>query len=108
MSGRDLFCQPRRVGRGAALTLVFASVLVAGAATGSFGDPDRKSPLPSARSTPTAHHRDVAAAAAEAMADGKSPMEAAARAGPRPGAPGGGGVRRHPALPPTAPPAAPR
>ncbi|MFD8425446.1 S41 family peptidase [Streptomyces sp. NPDC059668] len=85
MSGRDLFCQPRRVGRGAALTLVFASVLVAGAATGSFGDPDRKSPLPSARSTPTAHHRDVAAAAAEAMADGKSPMEAAERAVSRSG-----------------------
>ncbi|MFE4552205.1 MULTISPECIES: S41 family peptidase [unclassified Streptomyces] len=85
MSGRDLFCQPRRIGRGAALTLVFASVLVAGAATGSFGDPDRKSPLPSPRSTPAAHHKDVAAAAAEAMADGKSPMEAAERAVSRSG-----------------------
>ncbi|MEU1532696.1 S41 family peptidase [Streptomyces fagopyri] len=85
MSGRDLFCQPRRVGRGAALTLVFASVLVAGAATGSFGDPDRKSPLPSTRSTPAAHHKDVAAAAAEAMADGKSPMEAAESAVSRSG-----------------------
>ncbi|MCX4575313.1 S41 family peptidase [Streptomyces sp. NBC_01571] len=85
MSGRDLFCQPRRVGRGAALTLVFASVLVAGAATGSFGDPDRKSPLPSPRSTPAAHHKDIAAAAAEAMADGKSPMEAAERAVSRSG-----------------------
>ena len=40
MSGRDLFCQPRRIGRGAALTLVFASVLVAGAATGSFPETD--------------------------------------------------------------------
>ncbi|MFG2477054.1 S41 family peptidase [Streptomyces fagopyri] len=85
MSGRDLFCQPRRFGRGAALTLVFASVLVAGAATGSFGDPDRKSPLPSTRSTPATHHKDVAAAAAEAMADGKSPMEAAERAVSRSG-----------------------
>nr|WP_119612490.1 hypothetical protein [Streptomyces acidiscabies] len=36
MSGPDLFSQPRRFGRGAALTLVFASVLVAGAATGSL------------------------------------------------------------------------
>ncbi|MFE2633035.1 peptidase S41, partial [Streptomyces sp. NPDC059374] len=44
MSGRDLFCQPRRFGRGAALTLVFASVLVAGAATGSLPGPERKSP----------------------------------------------------------------
>lgn len=85
MSGRDLFCQPRRVGRGAALTLVFAGVLVAGAATGSFGDPDRKSPSATARSTPAGHHEDVATAAAEAMADGKSPMEAAERAVSRSG-----------------------
>jgi carboxyl-terminal processing protease len=85
MSGRDLFCQPRRAGRGAALTLLFASVLVAGAATGSFGDPDRKSPSPSARSTPTAHRETVTDAAAEAMADGKSPMEAAERAVSRSG-----------------------
>ncbi|MFD8651189.1 S41 family peptidase [Streptomyces mirabilis] len=85
MSGRDLFCQPRRAGRGAALTLLFASVLVAGAATGSFGDPDRKSPSPSARSTPAAHRETVTDAAAEAMADGKSPMEAAERAVSRSG-----------------------
>ncbi|MEU0813735.1 S41 family peptidase [Streptomyces mirabilis] len=85
MSGRDLFCQPRRAGRGAALTLLFASVLVAGAATGSFGDPDRKSPSPSARSTPAAHGETVTDAAAEAMADGKSPMEAAERAVSRSG-----------------------
>ncbi|MFF1741295.1 S41 family peptidase [Streptomyces mirabilis] len=85
MSGRDLFCQPRRAGRGAALTLLFASVLVAGAATGSFGDPDRKSPSPSARSTSAAHRETVTDAAAEAMADGKSPMEAAERAVSRSG-----------------------
>ncbi|QIY71386.1 S41 family peptidase [Streptomyces sp. RLB1-33] len=85
MSGRDLFCQPRRAGRGAALTLLFASVLVAGAATGSFGDPDRKTPPPSARSTSAAHRETVADAAAEAMADGKSPMEAAERAVSRSG-----------------------
>ncbi|MEU2736182.1 S41 family peptidase [Streptomyces sp. NPDC007095] len=85
MSGRDLFCQPRRAGRGAALTLLFASVLVAGAATGSFGDPDRKTPPPSARSTSAAHRETVTDAAAEAMADGKSPMEAAERAVSRSG-----------------------
>ncbi|MFF2512224.1 S41 family peptidase [Streptomyces sp. NPDC058086] len=85
MSGRDLFCQPRRAGRGAALTLLFASVLVAGAATGSFGDPDRKTVPPSARSTSAAHRETVTDAAAEAMADGKSPMEAAERAVSRSG-----------------------
>ncbi|WP_327429142.1 S41 family peptidase [Streptomyces sp. NBC_01236] len=96
MSGRDLFCEPRRIRRGAVLTLVFASVLVAGAATGSFSDPGPKSasspsPSPSslpssaARSTAASHHEDVAEAAAEAMADGKSPMEAAERAVSRSG-----------------------
>lgn len=88
MSGRDLFCQPRRIRRGAALTLVFASVLVAGAATGSFPDPDhpdRKSSPGTARSASTSRHDDVAEAAAEAKADGKSPMEAAERAVSRSG-----------------------
>ncbi|WP_179332448.1 S41 family peptidase [Streptomyces sp. Tue6028] len=88
MSGRDLFCEPRRIRRGAALTLVFASVLVAGAATGSFSDAGRgpRTPgSPDVRSTPAAHHEDVTAAAAEAMADGKSPMEAAERAVSRSG-----------------------
>ena len=86
MSGRDLFCQPRRVGRGAALTLVFASVLVAGAATGSFPDPGRKSSPAAARSAaPATPHEDVTEAAERAMADGKSPMEAAERAVSRSG-----------------------
>lgn len=86
MSGRDLFCQPRRFGRGAALTLVFTSVLVAGAATGSLPGPDRKTPAGAARSaTPATHHEQVTAAAAEAMAAGKSPMEAAERAVSRSG-----------------------
>ncbi|MER5938113.1 S41 family peptidase [Streptomyces sp. NPDC001928] len=86
MSGRDLFCQPRRFGRGAALTLVFASVLVAGAATGSLPGPDRKSPAGTARSTASAgRHEDVAEAAAEAMAAGQSPVEAAERAVSRSG-----------------------
>ncbi|MET8247207.1 S41 family peptidase [Streptomyces sp. NPDC005202] len=89
MSGRDLFCQPRRIRRGAALTLVFASVLVAGAATDSFPGPDRKPPADAARSAGSASRHDngaaVAKAAAEAMADGKSPMEAAERAVSRSG-----------------------
>ncbi|MFJ2832202.1 S41 family peptidase [Streptomyces sp. NPDC087263] len=91
MSGRDLFCEPRRIRRGAALTLLFASVLVAGAATGSFPDPGRKSTAePSAassgdRSTSTSDQQDVTEAAEEAMAAGKSPMEAAERAVSRSG-----------------------
>ncbi|MFI5685645.1 S41 family peptidase [Streptomyces sp. NPDC051636] len=86
MSGRDLFCQPRRIGRGAALTLVFAGVLVAGAATGALSDGDhsgRRSAQGTARTA--IHHEDVQKAAAEAMADGKSPMEAAERAVSRSG-----------------------
>jgi carboxyl-terminal processing protease len=104
MSGRDLFCPPRRCRAGAALTFVFASVLVAGAATGSLpgasalpgadagagaaalSGPARKSAADAAGSaTPAGHHEEVAKAAAEAMADGKSPMEAAERAVSRSG-----------------------
>ncbi|MFF3447098.1 S41 family peptidase [Streptomyces sp. NPDC002667] len=85
MSGRDLFCEPRRIRRGAALTLVFASVLVAGAATGSFSDPARKTPAATPGSAAARHHDEVTRAAAEAMADGKSPMEAAERAVSRSG-----------------------
>ncbi|MEU3727833.1 S41 family peptidase [Streptomyces sp. NPDC033538] len=86
MSGRDLFCQPRRTRRGAALTLVFASVLVAGAATGSFPETDQKPPPDTAgAAVPTGRHEEVARAASEAMADGKSPEEAAERAVSRSG-----------------------
>ncbi|MDQ1038294.1 carboxyl-terminal processing protease [Streptomyces sp. V3I8] len=85
MSGRDLFCQPRRIRRGAALTLVFTSVLAAGAATGSFDTPGRKSASPPARTAQAGHQEDVADAAADAMADGKSPVEAAERAVSRSG-----------------------
>ncbi|MEW2049405.1 S41 family peptidase [Streptomyces sp. NPDC005476] len=89
MSGRDLFCQPRRFGRGAALTLVFASVLVAGAATGSLpGDPGeagRGASGAAPSSAPAGHSGDVTRAAEEAAADGKSPMEAAERAVSRSG-----------------------
>ncbi|MEU6521620.1 S41 family peptidase [Streptomyces sp. NPDC046924] len=86
MSGRALFCQSRRVRRGSALTLVFAGVLVAGAATGSLPATDRK---PAARPTqaaaPTGRHAEVAEAAEEAMAAGTSPVEAAERAVSRSG-----------------------
>ncbi|MES4890137.1 S41 family peptidase [Streptomyces sp. NPDC096012] len=86
MSGRALFCQPRRIRRGATLTLVFAGVLVAGAATGSFPEsarPERKIAVgPVGAAT---RHEAVQKAAAEAMADGKSPTEAAERAVSRSG-----------------------
>lgn len=91
MSGRDLFCQPRRVGRGAALTLVFAGVLVAGAATGSlpqqWGEGHPRSPGAAAAPAPAPAGRAeaVTRAAEEAAADGKSPMEAAERAVSRSG-----------------------
>ncbi|MFI5965259.1 S41 family peptidase [Streptomyces asoensis] len=85
MSGRDLFCQPRRFGRGAALTLLFASVLVAGAATGSLpGDPGEAAPGATG-AAPAGRSEDVTRAAEEAAADGKSPMEAAQRAVSRSG-----------------------
>ncbi|MFI8192135.1 S41 family peptidase [Streptomyces sp. NPDC085946] len=86
MSGRDLFCQPRRVRRGAALTLVFASVLAAGAATGALPGADREpAPDPTRQAAPAGPHADVARAAEEALADGKSPVEAARRAVSRSG-----------------------
>ncbi|MDG4863990.1 peptidase S41, partial [Streptomyces sp. T-3] len=75
MSGPDLFSRPRSIRRGAALTLVFASVLFTGAAAGSWSEQGRKDPEPTARSTAPADK--VTDAAAEAMADGKSPAEAA-------------------------------
>ncbi len=86
MSGRALFRQPRRIGRGAALTLVFTSVLVAGAATGSLPVGERGAADDGARSAaPVGHHAEVARAAEEAAADGTSPMEAAQRAVSRSG-----------------------
>ncbi|MFE6407537.1 S41 family peptidase [Streptomyces sp. NPDC057837] len=86
MSGRDPFCQPRRVRRGAALTLVFASVLAAGAATGALPQGDRKPAPDEARSvSQAARHAEISRAAEEAMADGKSPVEAAQRAVSRSG-----------------------
>ncbi|MFE7976429.1 S41 family peptidase [Streptomyces shenzhenensis] len=87
MSGRDPFCQPRRLRRGAALTLVFAGALVTGAATGSFPDPAHsgRGALPQEAARATIRPDAVQKAAAEAMADGESPMEAAERAVSRSG-----------------------
>ncbi|MET9439778.1 S41 family peptidase [Streptomyces sp. NPDC006610] len=86
MSGRELFCPPRRVRRGVALTLVFGCVLVAGAATGSLPTSDRKPTPGQTRTSASAARPDaVAEAAAEALAEGKSPMEAAERAVSRSG-----------------------
>ncbi|MEU3949190.1 S41 family peptidase [Streptomyces sp. NPDC029526] len=86
MSGRDLFCRPRRPRRGAALTLVFASVLVAGAATGSLPGVDPEATADGARpALPAGHHTEVSEAVAEAVADGTSPVEAARRAVSRSG-----------------------
>ncbi|MER5259302.1 MULTISPECIES: S41 family peptidase [unclassified Streptomyces] len=86
MSGPDRFCdrlsRPRRIRRGATLTLVFASVLATGAATGSWTEANgegRKSPAPSTRSVVASGDAadEAADAAAEAMADGKSGKKAA-------------------------------
>ncbi|QCX76938.1 putative CtpA-like serine protease [Streptomyces sp. YIM 121038] len=94
MSGPEWLSSPRRVRRGAALTLVFASVLATGAATGSWSEDSpegRNSAAPPTRSVASARDRDrdrdperergpaedAADAAAEAMADGKSGTEAA-------------------------------
>ncbi|MGZ3099468.1 S41 family peptidase [Streptomyces sp. H72] len=86
MSGRDLFCQPRRARHGATLTLLFAGVLVAGAATGSLPGGDRKPAPDTARpAAPAGRQEQVARAAAEAMANGKSPVEAAEQAVSRSG-----------------------
>ncbi|MEU6127106.1 S41 family peptidase [Streptomyces sp. NPDC047123] len=91
----DRFSRPRRIRRGATLTLVFASVLATGAATGSWSDAaddGRKTPPPPVRSdavVPAGRDADTAEeaadAAAEAMADGKSGKKAAEEAVSRSG-----------------------
>ncbi|MEU3740402.1 MULTISPECIES: S41 family peptidase [unclassified Streptomyces] len=94
MSGPDRFCdrlsRPRRIRRGATLTLVFASVLATGAATGSWSEATgegQKSPAPSTRSVALSGDAadEAADAAAEAMADGKSGKKAAEEAVSRSG-----------------------
>ncbi|MEU8589754.1 S41 family peptidase [Streptomyces sp. NPDC048664] len=85
MSGRESFGQPRRLRHGAVLTLLFTSVLVAGAATGSFDGAAPVSPAATPTTRPKPPGEEVTEAAAKAMADGKSPMEAAERAVSRSG-----------------------
>ncbi|WP_329011552.1 S41 family peptidase [Streptomyces sp. NBC_01601] len=95
MSGRALFRQPRRKRRGAALTLVFAGALTAGAVTGSLpGTAEARRMDAKAEATQGAgdagkgavpRPEDVRRAAAEAMAKGKSPTEAAEQAVSRSG-----------------------
>lgn len=78
MSGPTHRLRPRGFGRGAALTLVFASVLATAAATGSLPQGDERTAAMKSRSVASTVDRDeVAAAAAEAVADGKSSTEAA-------------------------------
>ncbi|MFB9574438.1 S41 family peptidase [Streptomyces yanii] len=78
MSGPTHRRRPRGFGRGAALTLVFASVLATAAATGSLPKGDERAAAIKARSVASTVDRDeIAAAAAEAVADGKSSTEAA-------------------------------
>ncbi|WP_328582204.1 S41 family peptidase [Streptomyces sp. NBC_00370] len=69
---------PRGVRRGAVLTLVFASALATAAATNSLPQADSTPPvIPTRAVASTVDSGEVAAAAAKAMADGKSGTEAA-------------------------------
>ncbi|MFF9349964.1 S41 family peptidase [Streptomyces sp. NPDC014734] len=78
MSGPARCFGPHGARRGAALTLVFASVLATAAATGSLPRDGAKSSHPATRSvSSTVDGDEVAAAAARAVADGKSGTEAA-------------------------------
>ncbi|AXG78134.1 S41 family peptidase [Streptomyces paludis] len=78
MPGSESYRKPRGVGRGAALTLVFASVLATAAATNSLPHSEEAAPRPAVRpAAATADRDEVARAAAQAMADGKSATEAA-------------------------------
>ncbi len=65
---------------------MFASVLVAGAATGSLPGVDPEATADGARpASPAGHHTEVSEAVAEAVAEGTSPVEAARRAVSRSG-----------------------
>ncbi|RDG38681.1 S41 family peptidase [Streptomyces corynorhini] len=78
MSGSEAYRGPRGVGRGAALALVFASVLAAGAATNSLPRGEEKTSGAAARPVAATVDRDeMTRAAAKAMADGESATEAA-------------------------------
>ncbi|MFG2495431.1 S41 family peptidase [Streptomyces caniferus] len=88
MPGPCSYDRPRRIRRGAALTLFLASVLATGAATGTWSDRTQgaaERPAPDATAVgahaPDAAPADRAAverAASEAVADGKSGAQAAA------------------------------
>ncbi len=83
MSGPCLFVPPRRIRRGAALTVVFVSVLATGAAVGSWGAEaeDGRDPadarIVSRSVSSTVESDEVKAAAAQAEEDGKSGSKAA-------------------------------
>lgn len=77
MPGPEFSPRPRRIRRGAALTLVFASVLATAAATNALPRDKNTPPLSARSAAATVDRDDVARAAAEAMADGKSGTEAA-------------------------------
>lgn len=78
MPGHENRLRPHGFYRGAALTLLFASVLATAAATDSLPRADEEAARISTRSVASTADRDeVTKAAAEAMADGKSATEAA-------------------------------
>ncbi|MFD5033765.1 S41 family peptidase [Streptomyces sp. NPDC058405] len=78
MSGSESHHSARGFRRGAALTLVFASVLATAAATNSLPGADEKPRrVPTRSVASTVDSDDVTRAAAEAMADGKSGADAA-------------------------------
>lgn len=77
MPGPEFSPRPRRMRRGAALTLVFASVLATAAATNALPRDKTNPPLSARSAAATVDRDDVARAAAEAMADGKSGTQAA-------------------------------
>ncbi|MEV7870502.1 S41 family peptidase [Streptomyces sp. NPDC088124] len=78
MSGSESFERPRGLRRGAALTLVFATVLATAAATNSLPRTDDEAPAERARPVSSTADRDeVARAAADAMANGTSATDAA-------------------------------
>ncbi|MEW2437579.1 S41 family peptidase [Streptomyces caniferus] len=88
MPGPCSYDRPRRIRRGAALTLFLASVLATGAATGTWSDrtqgaaerpaPDATAVGAHAPDAATADRAAVERAASEAVADGKSGAQAAA------------------------------
>ncbi|MGW3012012.1 S41 family peptidase [Streptomyces sp. NPDC001219] len=88
MSGPCSYDRPRRIRRGAALTLFLTSVLAAGVVTGTWSGeaegavgraaPDRTSAGAKARQSALADRAAVERAASEAVEDGKSGAQAAA------------------------------